>query len=56
MSGVFTLSIDVEGLWGLFFVRRYVDDPRTAEILSKVLHLARDEQIKDPTILEQLRR
>ena len=32
------------------------DDPRTAEILSKVLLLARDAQIKDPTILEQLRR
>ena len=32
------------------------DDPKTAEILSKVLLLARDEQIKDPSILEQLRR
>jgi hypothetical protein len=32
------------------------DDPRTAEILAKVLLLARDDQIKDPTILEQLRK
>jgi hypothetical protein len=26
----FTLSVDVEGLWGLFFVRSYVDDPSAA--------------------------
>lgn len=32
------------------------DDPKTAEILSKVLLLARDAEIKDPTILEQIRR
>lgn len=32
------------------------DDPKTAEILSKVLLLARDGEIKDPTILEQIRR
>lgn len=31
------------------------DDPKTAEIVSKVLLLARDQEIKDPTILEQLR-
>ena len=31
------------------------DDPKTAEVLAKVLLLARDDQIKDPTILEQLR-
>lgn len=30
------------------------DDPRTAEVVSKVLLLARDEAIRDPTILEQL--
>ncbi len=30
-------------------------DPKTAEIVSKVLLLAQDNQIKDPTILEQLR-
>ncbi|MBK7877049.1 MAG: DUF4132 domain-containing protein [Planctomycetes bacterium] len=32
------------------------DDPKTAEILSKTLLLARDHEIKDPTILEQIRR
>ena len=29
-------------------------DPKTAEVISKVLMLAKDQQIKDPTILEQL--
>jgi hypothetical protein len=28
---------------------------KTAEIVSKVLLLAQDDKIKDPTILEQLR-
>jgi hypothetical protein len=31
------------------------DDPKTAEVLAKVLLLARDAEIRDPTILEQLR-
>lgn len=31
------------------------DDPKTAEVMAKVLLLARDGEIKDPTILEQLR-
>jgi hypothetical protein len=31
------------------------DDPRTAEVVAKVLMLSRDREIKDPTILEQLR-
>jgi hypothetical protein len=31
------------------------NDPKTAEIVSKVLLLASDEKIKDPTITEQLR-
>ncbi|WP_019010260.1 DUF4132 domain-containing protein [Deinococcus aquatilis] len=30
-------------------------DPRTAEVVSKVLLFARDREIQDPTILEQLR-
>lgn len=30
------------------------DDPRTAEVVSKVLLLARDDKIQDPTILAQL--
>lgn len=31
------------------------DDPRTAEVVSKVLLLARDDKIQDPSILAQLR-
>ena len=31
------------------------DDPRTAEVVSKVLMLARDDKIQDPSILAQLR-
>jgi len=31
------------------------DDPKTAEVMAKVLLLARDHEIKDPTILEQIR-
>ena len=30
-------------------------DPRTAEVVSRVLLLAEDRRIQDPTILEQLR-
>ncbi|WP_134742008.1 DUF4132 domain-containing protein [Nocardioides sp. 503] len=30
------------------------DDPRTAELVAKVVLLARDDKIKDPTILQQL--
>ncbi len=30
------------------------DDPRTAEVVSKVLLLARDQEIQDPTILSQI--
>ncbi len=30
MSATFTLSVDVEGLWGLFFVRSYVEDQSAA--------------------------
>jgi hypothetical protein len=31
------------------------DDPKTAEVLAKVLLLARDDQIRDPSILDQIR-
>jgi len=37
VSGVFTLSVDVEGLWGLFFVQAYLDDLRTAEAGRRAL-------------------
>lgn len=30
------------------------NDPKTAEVVSKVLLLAKDREIKDPTILEQI--
>ena len=36
---------------GRMFLPFADDDPRTAEVLSKVLLLARDKQIRDPNIL-----
>ena len=39
---------------GRIFLPFVDNDPKTAEIVSKVVLLARDEQIKDPTILEQI--
>ena len=39
---------------GRLFLPFADDDPRTAEVVSKVILLARDNEIKDPTILEQL--
>ncbi|MES2461234.1 MAG: DUF5724 domain-containing protein, partial [Armatimonadota bacterium] len=39
---------------GRLFLPFADDDPRTAEVVSKVLLLAKDSEIKDPTILEQL--
>jgi hypothetical protein len=40
---------------GRLFLPFADDDPKTAEIVAKVLLLARDHEIRDPTILEQLR-
>jgi hypothetical protein len=40
---------------GRLFLPFADDDPRTAEVLSKVLLLARDHEIQDPNILDQLR-
>jgi hypothetical protein len=40
---------------GRLFLPFADDDPRTAEVLSKVLLLARDKEIRDPTILEWIR-
>ncbi|MGJ5819921.1 DUF5724 domain-containing protein [Paludibaculum fermentans] len=40
---------------GRLFLPFADNDPKTAEIISKVLLLAQDDKIKDPTILEQLR-
>ena len=39
---------------GRMFLPFADDDPRTAEVLSKVVLLANDKAIKDPTILEQI--
>ncbi len=39
---------------GRIFLPFVDDDPRTAEVLSKVITLAKDSEIKDPTILEQI--
>jgi hypothetical protein len=40
---------------GRLFLPFADDDPRTAEVMSKVLLLARDKEIKDATILDQIR-
>jgi len=40
---------------GRLFLPFADDDPKTAEVLSKVLLLARDQEIKDPNILDQIR-
>jgi Family of unknown function (DUF5724)/Domain of unknown function (DUF4132) len=39
---------------GRLFLPFVDDDPKTAEIMSKVLLLAKDKEIQDPTILEQI--
>ena len=39
---------------GRIFLPFADNDPKTAEVVSKVLLLARDREIKDPTILEQI--
>lgn len=41
---------------GRLFLPFADDDPRTAEVIAKTLLLARDEEIDDPILLEQLRR
>jgi len=40
---------------GRLFLPFADDDPKSAEVISKVLLLARDQDIQDPTILRQLR-
>lgn len=39
---------------GRLFLPFAYEDPKTAEVLSKILLLVRDTEIKDPTILEQI--
>ncbi|MBJ3773645.1 hypothetical protein JEQ20_24590, partial [Klebsiella pneumoniae] len=40
---------------GRLFLPFMDEDPKTAEILSKILLLANDTKIKDPNILEQIK-
>ena len=40
---------------GRLFLPFADNDPRTAEVLSKVLMFARDKQIRDPNILQWIR-
>jgi len=40
---------------GRIFLPFADDDPKTAEVLSKVILLARDREIKDPNLLDQIR-
>jgi len=40
---------------GRLFLPFADDDPKTAEVISKVLTLARDKEIRDPNILDQIR-
>ena len=40
---------------GKIFLPFIDEDPKTAEILSKILLLAQDNKIKDPYILQQIR-
>lgn len=39
---------------GRIFLPFADDDPKTAEVLSKIIMLAKDKKIKDPTVLEQI--
>ena len=39
---------------GRIFLPFADDDPKTAEIMSKIILLAEDKKIKDPSILEQI--
>ncbi|WP_459557931.1 DUF4132 domain-containing protein [Lacunimicrobium album] len=41
--------------WGRLFLPFADSDPKTAEVLSKVILLAEDKKIQDPSILEQVR-
>ena len=40
---------------GRIFLPFADEDPKTAEIMSKIIMLAEDKKIKDPSILQQLR-
>ncbi|MGF1603604.1 MAG: hypothetical protein ACFCU8_16590 [Thermosynechococcaceae cyanobacterium] len=46
-------TLILSGFRDLLFLP-FADDPKTTEVISKTLLLARDHAIQDPTILEQL--
>ena len=55
LPGEFICIVPVQNLQrGRLFLPFVDSDPRTAEVVSKVLLLARDQEIRDPTLLEQL--
>ena len=41
---------------GKLFLPFVDEDPKTAEIMSKILLLAQDNKIKDPSIMEQIKK
>ncbi|MBP7396764.1 MAG: hypothetical protein KA933_07390, partial [Flavobacterium sp.] len=41
---------------GRLFLPFADDDPKSAEVMSKVLMLAKDNEIQDPTVLSQIDR
>ena len=47
-------GIRIAGERGRIFLPFADDDPKTAEIMSKILLLAEDQKIKDPSILSQI--
>ncbi len=56
MPGTFVPIVAVHSQHrGRLFLPFADDDPRTAEVLSKVLLLARDKEIRDPNILDWIR-
>jgi hypothetical protein len=40
---------------GRIFLPFADDDPKTAEVISKVMLLARDSELRDPNLLDQIR-
>ncbi|MDO3408223.1 DUF4132 domain-containing protein [Saccharibacillus sp. CPCC 101409] len=54
-SGALNIIPVHAGQRGRFFLPFLDEDPRTAEILSKIVLLAEDNKIKDPQILEQIK-
>lgn len=56
LAGAIHILAIHSGHRGKIFLPFMDEDPRTAEIISKIVLLAEDKKIKDPTILEQVTR